>query len=137
MPKTKHEQMILDISGCPENSSVFTAEVIQKLAGIPRQMLKSVLYRSFKRSRKYLLFHPLDPDDSYEEFERLEDGTLTINSFNFRWGRENVKYICQIFIVPPDWKEIKYWIIDAIANGAKGDWYKMKGVIEDAENYTE
>jgi hypothetical protein len=138
-PKTKHEQWVLNISGLPANSSVFTTDVIERLAQIPRNMVKSVLYRSFPRAKRYMLFHPLDPDDPYEEFEKLPDGTLALRSVYANrydmWDRSGIKYICQIFVVPPDWKEIKYWIIDAIANGAKSDWYKMKAVIEDAKDY--
>ena len=139
MPKTKHEQWVLDISGLSENSSIFTGETIERLAGIPKHMLKQVLYRSFPRAHRYHIFRPLDPDAEYEEFTRLPDGFLVIrstyaNRFDM-WGRTDIKYISQIFVVPPGWKEIKYWIIDAIANGSKGDWYTMKGVIEDAKDY--
>jgi hypothetical protein len=132
-PRSKHEQMILDISGYPKDSITFKLADVMKAIGIPASQMRSVLAKSFRGFvRHYSIFLPTDPDADYSEFIPLPDGTLAIRRLSYR---EDVKYISTIYVVKRGWKDPCYWIIDALSNGRRGDWYKMKGVIENAEIY--
>lgn len=156
-------QAALTLSGYPPDATaVFRADEILAITGVEEAMVRNVLKSGLFRAR-YLRYHcytlnvrPERKDvDLRWAYELLEedpdrcDGTRMLRFDFLERGRVNgfpkqmkrlirQNYITReksIYVVTRGYREPFYPAIDAVANANRGDWFKMKNLVDSAPEY--
>lgn len=156
-------QAALDRSGFdPRVTATFEASEIEAMTGISERQLRHVL-KSQKFRGKYDRYHCYEPffpptdkePDMLECYEQLEENPNMYRdqrmlrydvpcqgrSIGFKRmltqlvRRKFVRRHPNIYVVTVGYKPLDYMIVDALANARRGDWFKMKNIIDLAPDY--
>jgi len=135
------------LSSSTWEAKCFTGAEIRAVTGISEAHLQVILNKYFRRKHArqhpYRLNHP--PDDpailsAYREVEAA-NGLLYFNKIEGNLlplikGRY-ITTLPVIYVVKCDLKARKPHVVNAIANAHRGDWYKMKNLVDNAPDYLE
>jgi hypothetical protein len=150
----------LNYAGFPEGeTSVFSSTDILILLRIPHRQLQSILKYRFRGFYvRYHVFRPtIEPDDEWgkemfnilmaepevgQGLRMLRFGELSagrIDGFK-RWlltahRFHHVERMPDIYLLKSGYRKPSYVTIDALANAHRGDWYKMRNIVDGAPSY--
>jgi hypothetical protein len=151
----------LELSGFDQaKTAVFDADEIYAMTGISeyhiKQVLKSILFRArYERRHCYTLnMEPEDPDmlwayklleadpDRWKGMRMLRFNRLAVgivHGFEKQMKRL-IRDRCvwqheSVYVVTRGFKEPFYTAIDAVANAMRGDWFKMRNLVDESPEY--
>ena len=153
----------LDYSGfkARDKVAVFEGREVEAITGIDDRQLRTILngrglHNVYSRYHCYTpIIEPEDPDLLYfynmllatpampnnERYLRMDlfPGQVRLpsqNRFMSRLVRENyIKRNPYIYVIRTGYKPLDYPVIDAIANARRGEWFRMRNLIDQAPEY--
>jgi len=151
-------QSALDKSGFdPASTATFEASEIEAMTGISERQLRLTL-KSPKFRGKYIRYHCYEPffpptesePDLLECYRQIEENENIWNDqrmFKFDapcqgriigfkrmlvalCRRKFVRRHPNIYLVTVGYKPLDYMVVDALANARRGDWFKMRNIVD-------
>lgn len=154
-PRNTREQAALTLSEYPpEKTNLFTREEICELSGLKPIAARQLLNKTFRYNHTW--YQPLrlnawpDEESLVEGYERLAsfddigEGLVLIKSgqhgihpalLSKLIESGSVTYYQPIHLVKEGGKQLDFTRVDVEANSKLSDWYKMRKLIEDADEY--
>jgi len=157
---TQRMQQALDYSGYdPERTAVFTAQDAKEILGMAEKQMRSILkYRFRGFYSRFEVYRPMcapvyrSQDEMYAILENEPDlgGGWRMLRFNeLRDGRapefkrylrefvrsRNVQQSPSIYLLTDGYRKPNFDVIDAVTNARRGNWFKMRNVVDGAPEY--